>query len=69
MWILQTNQSFIIYTVGQLYTPVQRESPQLNLSYVCNAAAAMVAAKALVEPGRRILSWNVDTSGGPEMAH
>jgi hypothetical protein len=41
----------------------------MNLKYASNLAAAMMEAKALVEPGRRIFSWNIDTSDGPEMSH
>jgi hypothetical protein len=69
--ILWTDQSFIVYAVGQVANDGQQDfQMQMNVKYVTDRAAAVAAAKALVEPpGRRIFLRNLDTGDWSEISN
>lgn len=67
--ILRTAQSFIVHAVGQVTNDGQQDfHAQVDVKYVSTRAAAVVAAKALVGPGRRIFFRNLDTGDWSEIS-
>jgi hypothetical protein len=61
--ILQTNKSFTIYAVGLVMKEGQRNfCGQIDVTHAPDRAAALVEAKALLAPGRRIVLRNIDTN-------
>jgi hypothetical protein len=67
--ILRTHQSFSTYAVGRVSKDGQQDfSAHADVKYVNDRAAAMVEAKALVLPGRRIFLWNLDTGDWSEIS-
>lgn len=68
--ILQTNKSFTIYAVGLVTKEGQQDfCGQFNVTHVPDRAAAMVEAKALLVPGRRIVLCNMDTNDWSEISN
>ena len=68
--ILQTNKSFTIYAVGLVTKEGQQDfCGQMNVTHVPDRAAAMVEAKALLVPGRRIVLCNMDTNDWSEISN
>lgn len=61
--VLRTNiNSLTVHAVGLVSKDGQQDfSGHMNVTYVKDGAAAMVEATALVQPGRRIVMWNLDT--------
>ncbi len=59
--------SFDVHAVGLVSKDGQQDfHGQMNVTYVHDAAAAMVEATALVQPGRRLFIWNLDTGDWSE---
>jgi hypothetical protein len=68
--ILWTDQSFIVYAVGQVINDGQQDfRAQTNVKYVRDRSAAVAEAKALVVPGRRIFLRNLDTGDWSEISN
>jgi hypothetical protein len=68
--ILRTDQSFTIHVVGQVSQDGQQDfSGRGNLKCEIERAAAVVAAKLLVWPARRIFLRNIDTGDWSEISH
>ena len=67
--ILRTTQSYTIYAVGRVSKDGQQDfSNEANVKYENDFATAMVQAKALVEPGRRIFMLNLDAGDWSEIS-
>jgi hypothetical protein len=73
--ILQTTQSYTIFAVGRVSKDGQQDfATTANVkepivSYESDYAAAVVRAKALVDPGGRIFMLNIDTAEWSEISH
>lgn len=66
--ILHTAQAFTVYVVGQVSEDGQQDFyGQTVAKYVDNRVAAVAAAKALAESGRRIFLRNIDTDDWSEI--
>jgi hypothetical protein len=61
--ILWTERSYTIHVIGAVSKDGQQdfENQQMPLKFESDRAAAVAAAKALIEPGRRIFFRNLDT--------
>jgi hypothetical protein len=67
--ILQTDHPSAIYAVGRVSKDGQQDfRGGVNVQHVNNRAAAVAKAKALVIPGRRIFTWNLDTRKWSEIS-
>ena len=68
--ILRTSQSFAIYGVGRVSQDGQQDfQGAVNVKHVSDRAAAVVKAKALVMPGRRIFVLDIDTDNWSEISN
>lgn len=67
--ILQTDHPSAIYGVGRVSKDGQQDLHRgVNVEYVRDRAAAVAKAKALVQPGRRMFLWNLDTGDWSEIS-
>lgn len=67
--ILRTNQTFAIYGVGRVSQDGQQDfHGGVKVEHVRDRAAAVAKAKALVQPGRRIFLWDIDTRKWSEIS-
>ena len=68
--ILGTTKSFAVYAVGRVSREGQQDfHSEVGLKYAADHATAVAEAKALITPGRRIYSRNLDTGDWFEISN
>jgi hypothetical protein len=68
--ILATEQSFTTYAVGHVTRDDQQDfHAQVSVKYASDRDDAVVTAKTLAAPGRRIFLRNLDTDHWSEISH